>query len=72
MQQDSGSTLHEQQIEIYRAGQVAAAAPMNSFMQSHGTSNDNDTFGQDLEEALNSGYAKGTNGESQQGALPKI
>ena len=71
MQQNSGSTLQEQRTEIYRAGQGAAASPMNSFMQSHGISSDNDRFGQDLEDALNSGYVKGTDGENQRGALPK-
>jgi hypothetical protein len=70
MQHDSANSVHRQTSEVYRAGQKAAAAPMESFMHNYGIRHDDDGFGQDLEEALNSGYVKGTNGESQRGALP--
>lgn len=70
MQQDSANSIHEQTSEIYRAGQEAAGSPMESFMSKHGIHHDN-TFGQNLEEALDDGYSKGTNGESQRGVLPK-
>jgi hypothetical protein len=40
-------------------------------MDRHGIHSDREDFGQDLEEALNSGYTKGCNGENQHGALPK-
>lgn len=69
-QMDSANNTHEQQGAIYRAGHVAAASPMESFMAKHGIPHDDNGFGQDLEEALNSGYTKGTNGEDQLGVLP--
>ena len=69
-QQDSGSDIQAQRDEIYRAGHVAAESPMTGFLQSHGISRDDSRFGQDLEEALNSGYGKGTAGEDQRGSLP--
>ncbi|MEU3413611.1 hypothetical protein ABZ760_20485 [Streptomyces sp. NPDC006658] len=70
MQHDSANSVHRQTSEVYRVGQKAAAAPMESFMRNYGIRHDDDGFGQDLEEALNSGYVKGTNGESQRGVLP--
>ncbi|MEU5251522.1 hypothetical protein [Streptomyces longwoodensis] len=71
MQQDSADDIQAQRDEIYRAGQLAAGSPMTEFMDRHGIQSDRDDFGQDLEEALNSGYTKGCNGENQHGALPK-
>ncbi|MEV4338150.1 DUF6571 family protein [Streptomyces sp. NPDC049590] len=70
MQHDSAASVHQQTSEVYRVGHKAAAAPMESFMRNHGIRHDDDGFGQDLEEALNSGYVKGTDGESQRGVLP--
>jgi hypothetical protein len=45
---------------------------MNAFTEKYGISRDKGDFGQDLEEALNSGYTKGCNGENQRGALPEV
>ncbi|MYW47993.1 DUF6571 family protein [Streptomyces sp. SID161] len=70
MQHDSASSIHEQTSEIYRAGQGAAASPMESFMRNHGIHHDDDGFGQNLEEALRTGYGLGTDGASQRGVLP--
>ncbi|WP_225823247.1 DUF6571 family protein [Streptomyces naphthomycinicus] len=70
MQKDSASTTFEQTREIYRAGHEAAASPMESFMSNHRVNHDDKDFGQELEEALESGYTKGTNGENQRGVLP--
>ncbi|MFJ2966121.1 hypothetical protein ACIPIC_27935 [Streptomyces collinus] len=69
-QQDSASTIQDQRSEIFRAGRVAAASPMEAFMADNGVRHDDGGFGQDLEDALNGGYVKGTNGEDQVGALP--
>jgi hypothetical protein len=69
-QQDSSADTQAQKNEIYRAGRVAAESPMSDFLERHGISRDKDAFGQDLEEALESGYTKGTNGENQRGVLP--
>ncbi|MEU3087526.1 DUF6571 family protein [Streptomyces massasporeus] len=69
-QQDSASTIQDQRSEIFRAGRVAAASPMEAFMADNGVRHDDGRFGQDLEDALNGGYVKGTNGEDQVGALP--
>ncbi|TKT02525.1 hypothetical protein [Streptomyces lasalocidi] len=71
MQQDSANDIQAQRDEIYRAGQLAAGSPMTEFMDRHSIHSDREDFGQDLEEALNSGYTKGCNGENQHGALPK-
>ncbi|MFF2212843.1 hypothetical protein [Streptomyces antibioticus] len=69
-QQDSAGNIQSQRNEIYRAGKFAAMSPVENFMSQHGISHDNDRLGQDLEEALNSGYTKGTSGEDQLGVLP--
>ncbi|MER6343387.1 DUF6571 family protein [Streptomyces sp. NPDC001595] len=70
-QLESGSTIQEQKAEIYAVGQTAAESPMDKFLAAHGISRDHDRFGQDLEEAANSGYTKGTNRENQRGVLPQ-
>lgn len=69
-QQDSGSDIQAQKQEIYRAGKVAAESPMSEFLDEHGISRYKSSFGQDLEDALEIGYGKGTNGENQRGVLP--
>ncbi|KOU55251.1 hypothetical protein ADK57_45145 [Streptomyces sp. MMG1533] len=69
-QQDSANTIQDQRREIFRAGRVAAASPMEAFMADHGIRHDDGGFGQDLEDAQNGGYLKGTNGEDQLGVLP--
>ncbi|MFJ4280732.1 hypothetical protein [Streptomyces massasporeus] len=71
-QQDSASTIQDQRTEIFRAGRVAAGSPMEAFMANNGVRHDDGGFGQDLEDALNGGYVKGTNGENQLGALPAV
>ncbi|MDN3265547.1 hypothetical protein QWJ26_38240 [Streptomyces sp. CSDS2] len=70
MQHDSAAPIQRQTSEVYRVGRKAAAAPMESFMRNHGVHHDDDGFGQDLEEALDTGYVKGTNEKIQRGALP--
>ncbi|MEU7414156.1 DUF6571 family protein [Streptomyces sp. NPDC042638] len=70
MQKDSADSIHQQTREVYRAGQAAAASPLESFMSNHGIHHDDGGFGQDLEEALRTGYGVGTDGESQRGVLP--
>ncbi|WP_037680418.1 DUF6571 family protein [Streptomyces griseus] len=69
-QMDSSSTIQEQRNVIYDAGRIAAASPVDQFLAKHHIDHD-EGFGQDLEEALGIGYAKGTNGEDQRGVLPK-
>jgi hypothetical protein len=69
-QQDGAGEIQDQRHEIFRAGKAAAASPMDDFMNKYGISHDDDRFGQDLEDAWNGGYSKGTNGEDQQGVLP--
>jgi hypothetical protein len=70
-QRDSGADIQDQKNEVYRAGQSAAESPMDKFTEKYGISRDKEDFGQDLEEAVNSGYTKGCNGENQRGTLPK-
>ncbi|KUL40135.1 hypothetical protein [Streptomyces regalis] len=67
--QDSSSTIQEQRKVIFDAGRGAAMSPMSRFLEMHHIEHDGD-FGQDLEEALETGHAKGTNGENQRGVLP--
>lgn len=69
-QQDSGSELQDQRTAVYQAGRTAAGAPMESFIGTHDIRHDQQGFGQDLEDALNSGYLRGTNGEDQFGVVP--
>lgn len=69
-QQDSGKDVQKQRAEIYRAGEATAEVPMRTFLRDHGYGRD-DHFAQDLEEALDGGYAKGTDREAQQGSLPE-
>jgi hypothetical protein len=71
-QQDSAATIQEQRNAVYRAGKSAAGSPMHAFTQKYGISLDGEPFGQDLEEALEIGHAKGTNEENQRGALPAV
>ncbi|NUV65038.1 hypothetical protein [Streptomyces sp. CAI-85] len=68
-QQDSAADVNSQRDKIYEAGKLATQSPIDSFLTHHGLSHD-DPFGQDLEEALNSGHTKGTHGEDQHGVLP--
>ncbi|MGI5194463.1 hypothetical protein ACQEVY_12645 [Streptomyces sp. CA-288835] len=68
--QDSSSAIQDQRNTIYDAGRSAAASPMERFMENHRVKHEGD-FGQDLEDALEIGYTKGTNGENQRGVLPK-
>ncbi|MFG2030372.1 hypothetical protein [Streptomyces sp. NPDC048825] len=69
-QQDSGEDTHAQRKAIYDAGQLNAEVPMKQFMLEHGIVRDKD-FGQDLEEAWNSGYEKGMSRAAEQGQYPQ-
>ncbi|MER5226760.1 hypothetical protein [Streptomyces flaveus] len=69
-QQDSGEDTHAQRKAIYDAGQLNAEVPMKQFMLDHGIARDED-FGQDLEEAWNSGYEKGSSRAAEQGQAPQ-
>ncbi|WUG01614.1 hypothetical protein OG803_19710 [Streptomyces sp. NBC_00467] len=59
-QQDSGDDVLKQRLAIYDAGESTSEAPMREFMRVYGIQRDSQ-FGGDLEEALNSGYDKGSN-----------
>ncbi|AVZ77511.1 hypothetical protein SLUN_17535 [Streptomyces lunaelactis] len=59
-QQNSGDDVLKQRLAIYDAGEATSEAPMREFMKLHGIERDG-RFGGDLEEALNSGYGKGSN-----------
>ncbi|MGW0555623.1 hypothetical protein ACWDZ6_15630 [Streptomyces sp. NPDC002926] len=65
-QQDSGDDVLKQRIAIYNAGEATSEAPMREFMKVHGIERDS-PFGGDLEEALNSGYDKGSNRAAHMG-----
>lgn len=69
-QKDSGDDVQEQVSNIYAAGESNAEKPVEEFKRRHHVKDDED-FAQDLEEALNSGYEKGTSRESQQGKRPQ-
>lgn len=69
-QQDSGEDIQKQRAAIYAAGEATGETQMRIFRDQHGIKRD-DSFGQDLEEAFNSGYDKGNQRESQQGSLPQ-
>ncbi|QIP86270.1 hypothetical protein GLX30_22070 [Streptomyces sp. Tu 2975] len=69
-QQDSKDDIQLQRREIFRAGELTAESPMKHFMQEHNVDPNGD-FGQDMEEAVISGYGKGIDRENQQGHRPE-
>ena len=54
---------------MYGAGESNAEKSIDDFKTRHQIKDDK--FAQDLEEALNSGYGKGTDREAQQGKRPQ-
>ncbi|MYV51794.1 DUF6571 family protein [Streptomyces sp. SID3212] len=66
-QRDSGDDTQKQRAAIYSAGELNAEVPMKEFIAQYQIDRDDSDFGQDLEEAWNSGYEKGTSRASQQG-----
>ncbi|MFI1175060.1 hypothetical protein [Streptomyces melanogenes] len=60
----------EQKTAIFCAGEYSAESPMKHFMEYHRIQSRSD-FGQDLQEAVDIGYAKGNARENQQGNDPE-